>query len=73
MAEVPVGNLPDRVGNTEEQRTIGSHVPVDSYASIYVLSAFRSQDRIPKTLRATTKSRTECGQIPITDACHQLE
>ena len=73
MVEIPVGDLPDCVGNIEEQCTTGDHVSIYSYAGFHLLSELRSQDRIQKTLRVAPEPRPECGKVPVTNACHQLE
>lgn len=73
MAQILVGNLPDSAGNIEEQRTIGSHVSVDGYASIYILSTFYSQNGVPKALRIAPEPCAECRQVSVPDARNQSQ
>ena len=71
MAEISMGNLPHRLGDTEEQRTTGGHVSINRTPGLCILPEVHPEDGVSKTVRAPEKSCDKCCKIPATDACDQ--
>ena len=71
MAKVSMGDLSDRLGDIEEQRSSRGHVSDDGATSFLILPDVYPQDRVSEALRAPEEPRHKCCQVPATNACHQ--
>lgn len=71
MAQISVGDIPNRSGHFQEQRPARGHVPDYHTPGFPILPQVYPKDRVQETVRTSAKPFAERRQVLLPNACHQ--